>query len=415
MRRRSCCNGVGWTRIKRITLLTSFALFFCAAVSTEFPQIDVQELKVVNEQRDFSNVRDLDACVKPTGCAGPMRPEELPEAQMAELRHGIMNATKSWGYYGPVSQWWKGFKNKTVLDVGMGQGPIGPVALEYVSRYTGLDPAICIDKSACTRNRKVGSTRGVHQCLQAQELPSCIGLGRQCLDFIKCEQVESRKYQYFPYTGLQMMQAYGSRLELLPGTFESLNGTKFLVRGSYDAVFMHTVTEHLPDLYGVLKSVFDLTNPGQVLVNTHHNFYGFGGHHAWPSTVNLLNRDSPLQRDYALWQHLTPGGPAALDQNLNRVRLGDLVALVDVYFECKFSVKVLPGVEALLTPMLLANLTRRLFSKTELIIETCHMDCKRRPAPRQPDRVRDRIFYHPDLDGSYEPLPLPRSVEQAVR
>jgi len=361
-------------------------------------------------QVDRSNAHDIAACVQPRDCAGPIRPNELHQAEMDQLRRMILAETKRWKYYDQVKGWWSSFKNMSVLDVGMGQGPVGAVALEYVLRYTGLDPAICIDKPSCTRDRRIKSTRGKTQCLLEQESPECIGLGRTCPKFTACSQVEVDKYKKFPFTGLQMMQAYGPRLELLPGTFETLNGTQFLVRGSYDVVFMHTVTEHLPDLLGVFQGIFDLTLPGQKFFNLHHNFYGFGGHHAWPATVSQFDRNSVGQRDFALWQHLTPGSPAARDHNLNRVRLGDLLAVMDVYFDCHVKVTVLPGVEVLLTPELLANLTRSGFFKRELLIETCKMDCTRRSVPHQPDRLRDRVLHHPALDGSYTPHPLPTSI-----
>merc|ERR1712227_964148 len=72
-------------------------------------------------------------------------------------------------------------------------------------------------------------------------------------------------------------------------------------------------------------------------------------------------------------------------------------------------VKVLPGVEGLLTPELLTNLNRSGFLKRELSIETCKMDCTRRSVPHQPDRLRDRVLHHSALDGSYTPHPLPTS------
>ena len=124
--------------------------------------------------------------------------------------------------FGQLAGRWAAFRNKNVLDVGMGQGPIGVAALEAgVATYTGLDPALSIDRHARTRDKSVGHMDGSgSSCHTPCSLSNASATCRACR-----ERVAS-KYRNFPFTGLEMMAAYPNRLVLLPGTFESIESNQ---------------------------------------------------------------------------------------------------------------------------------------------------------------------------------------------
>lgn len=144
-----------------------------------------------------------------SNCSKPMRPESLPRAEADKLKQKIADVSKTWGYK------WEGFyaqfKGNHVLDVGMGQGPWGVAALTSGNwlKYTGMDPAICINQFAKTRDHAVGHTSSRASCKAHLQSPACQGKDKgSCEEYVKCASLLDSKYKPFPFTGLQMMQAF---------------------------------------------------------------------------------------------------------------------------------------------------------------------------------------------------------------
>lgn len=348
-------------------------------------------------------------------CPGPMAPPKLDKRSEQELLHDIGRTCSSWGYDNLVHTWEK-HRGRRVLDIGMGQGPIGVIALTLggVSTYTGLDPALCIDRPANTRYRKIGRTFGVQQCEEMEQICAASGEGKVCEDHRRCAEQLRKKYQPFPFTGLQMMQALPGRLVLLPGTFDSIQGSGLLRQGDFDVATMNAVTEHLPDVRVVVEGIFDILNPGQWFCASHHNYYGWAGHHMYPQKPADFDETSAAQRDFANWRHVDADSLGAAQENTNRVRLGDLVALFDVYFDCKFQTDSYPGVSEAVQKRL-KDLRSRSFSKEELVVEHMKVNCVRRTSPLMRSRLDRAVWFHPPLDGSYAPQPLPKKIKIAMK
>jgi hypothetical protein len=358
-------------------------------------------------------------------CAPPQRPGELSEADRVSLRTKLVAATKQFKQMGGP---WRMFKNQTVLDVGMGQGPIGVAALEAgVGTYTGLDPALCIEKQAMTHDKSVAHMTDGASCFKPCKLPR----SPACTS---CQRKMSSKYRLFPFTGKDMMAAYNdnnhARLVLLPGTFESIGAKqeelqrlRLLLPGTYDVATLITVTEHLPNNFEVLRGIYNWTTPGTRLYVDHHNYYSFRGHHRDPDRPSLIDKTNPYHRDHAFWKHLKPTSISYRDNNLNRVRLGDLAAAIATYFEkCKYTAiptKELQQTRELLVrggdQSILNDLQRRGFSRVELLVDHVHFHCERRSVPASSSDLQRRWrLHHPPTDGSYTPTALPRELRKVL-
>ena len=360
-------------------------------------------------------------------CAPAQRPPRLAESDLERKRLALIEATKRFKQMGGP---WAMFKGKNVLDVGMGQGPIGVAALEKgVKTYTGLDPALCIEKPAMTHDKSTKHMTDGASCYR----PCVLATSSACTE---CKSKMSKKYRLFPYSGLDMMAAYNSaaspnRLVLLPGTFDSirvqqaeLQQQQLLRPGQYDVATLMTVTEHLPDSHLVLRGIYEWTRPGTKLYVDHHNYYSFRGHHRDPDRVSAIDDGNPFHRDHARWKHLEPTSLSYNDDNLNRMRLGDLVAAIDMYFtNCTYRASVPALARELLTcgakaprGSILAALKRRGFSREELLADHVHFTCYRRttPATPSPDPRASWKLHHPPTDGSYTPAALPHALRKVL-
>ena len=91
-----------------------------------------------------------------------------------------------------------------------------------------------------------------------------------------------------------------------------------------------------PDVgnHQVIEGIFEWTKPEQLLALKHHNYYGFDGHHQKPRYPEDYNNKNVAENGVVFWKHLEPTSWVFNYTNTNRVRLGDLMALVDIYFEC---------------------------------------------------------------------------------
>lgn len=207
------------------------------------------------------------------------------------------------------------------------------------------------------------------------------------------------------------MRSYGGKIMLLPGTFETIKPTGLIERGSFDVATLWLVTEHLPNNRLVIESVFEWTTPGQLLALKHHNYYGYDGHHNKPTKPSQYDKGNAAERGVVNWNHLEPSSWVFPYTNTNRIRLGDLIALIDVYFECAWSALFPTEWTKALTPELHGRLAKRGFSKAELLLNKWAAACQRRAQALEAPWLESRIWLHPPTDGSYVPRPLPKDLQ----
>lgn len=341
-----------------------------------------------------------------------MLPPLLPKSDAYRMKLEIINVTRSWGYFDSAAEQYRPFKDMDLLDIGMGQGPMGVVAIELgIRSYKGMDPALCLNRHARTRDKTIARAPGKKACNLIAKSTDCKNhTGFACPAFRACMKRAREKYRYFPYTGLEMMQAYAGEIVLLPGTFATLQPTGLIQRGSFQVATLWLVTEHLPNNQDVIEGVFEWTEPGQLLVLTHHNYYGFDGHHEMPVDPKAFQRGNRAQAEVAFWRHLEPSSWVFNVTSLNRVRLGDLIGLLNVYFECAWLANFGNHWDEALENETFSSLEQRGFSRTELLVSTWSAACARREAPREALWLKSRVWHHPATDGSYEPRTLPKKM-----
>lgn len=388
-------------------------------LSTTWADESQQSLRSDGVQGNSSSLTEPAELASTSGpmpkCLGPVKAPELPPNEAAALRKRVRSTAEDWGY-GNFKRIFGRLKDLRVLDVGMGQGPIGVMALAGgVKTYTGLDPALCINERAKTRNKKIPKAPSAGEC-EAIKRTRCAATEAACAAYLKCVDLVGRKYKLFPFTGLDMMSSFSGKLQLLPGTFASLEHTGFLQRGMFDAVTLWTVTEHLPDNRAVIEGIFKWLDPAQLLVAKHHNYYCYDGHHNRPHTPADFDKTSAFQRERANWGHLESTSGPYSSQNLNRIRLGDLFALLHVYFECAWRLGAPPEHRAVLEPnsKLLRKLAARGFNAAELLVCSLTVACSRRAQPQEAPWLDRLQGFHPPTDGSYKPQALPAEMLRKV-
>eukprot|EP00933_Yihiella_yeosuensis_P078415 TRINITY_DN8989_c0_g1_i2.p1 TRINITY_DN8989_c0_g1~~TRINITY_DN8989_c0_g1_i2.p1 ORF type:complete len:555 (+),score=118.03 TRINITY_DN8989_c0_g1_i2:57-1721(+) len=344
-------------------------------------------------------------------CMGPFVPPKLSSSQEKALRSKINEVTESWGYF-QLSGNYKPFKGLRVLDIGMGQGPMGVVAMHAgVKGYVGLDPALCINQKAKTRDKSKGRLPNPVECEMIMNSEACKGQGKSCQKFISCENKAAKKYRIFPITGIDIMQGFPGKILLLPGTFETVKPTGLIERGSFDVATLWLVTEHLPNNRLVIEGVFNWTLPGQMLALKHHNYYGYDGHHNMPDSPDKYDPKNAAQKGVVNWKHLERDSWVYAGENLNRVRIGDLIAMIDVYFDCSWTGQFPEKWRPALKPDILRKFEKRGFSKVELLLNKWLATCVRRDKALAASWLDSRIWFHPPTDGSYTPRPLPKGLE----
>ena len=320
-------------------------------------------------------------------------------------RDKIQDTIANWQYDKRASKFSARFAGKRVLDVGMGQGPWGAALLGKSSTmqyYIGLDPAVCPPTRAMTRDPNVPSGGKLLQCAKAYPRPDNLNNLVECLG--------KNKYHSFPVTGIEMMQAYPGKLALLPGTFETLNPQ--LSRIVFDYAMLNTVTEHLNHLQPVIEGLWMILGKcsqlAEVLIN-HHNYYSYTGHHGYPHSVKEMEANTkPELLELADWGHIQSDASVAIDTSLNRVRPGDLQALVNVYFDCTcFCKRITEDEVARMTAEKYRHFARMGFDvQQELFANHIYMECKRRPKPVNAGILDNLELFHPPLDGSYQAQPM---------
>jgi hypothetical protein len=158
-----------------------------------------------------------------------------------------------------------------------------------------------------------------------------------------------------------------------------------------DMAMMAAVTEHLHRPHDVLRSIWEILEPGGHLWICHCNYYSWTGHHRLPRTVAEWDRVDKEQAKHVDWQHLEPTHPDYSNDNFNRVRLQDLRAVIETYFEIvewKVSVE---GLERL-TPQLRRKW--RKYTLDELLGQNIYITGKRRDVPLQRD-LSPLELHHP--------------------
>lgn len=336
---------------------------------------------------------------------------DLPTTAVTVLQQQVRDAVKVWGYDKKVD-----FKKKPLtalldarrlLDLGMGQGPWGAAMLSNpklnLEYYVGLDPAVCPPIHARTRDMKVKRKGKQLQCQKAYgttnttdpRVLSCTG--------------GLAKYHPFPVNGLEMMAAYPGQVALLPGTFETLHSK--LSKVVFDAVLVKTVTEHLEHLHSVFEGLWELLghcSSHATIVIDHHNYYSYDGHHGYPQSSEQLNENPPPEMlELADWGHINPEASVAADRTLNRVRPGDLQALLNVYFDCECMQSPIPKIdEKRFDSAMESRLSKLGFARHEFMAKHIYFQCNRRAEPLKPELVQTMILHHPPMDGSYRAQPF---------
>ena len=345
-------------------------------------------------------------------CLGPTLPP--PAADAEKLRAKIRKVTKDWGY-DDLAYSYKPFSGMKLLDIGMGQGPMGVVAISVgVKSYKGMDPALCINQHALTRDKTVGRAPNPLECELLRDSKECKNQGEHCKMYESCMTLAAKKYRAFPYTGLEIMQAYAGQIVLLPGTFATLQPSGLIKPGTFEVATMWMVTEHLPNNRAVVEGIFQWTKPGDLLALKHHNYYGFDGHHQKPRYPEQHDPHNVAERGVVFWKHLDPQSWVFNYTNTNRIRLGDIIALIDVYFECAWRANVEAAWENVLDAERLSKFQKRGFSRSELVINKWTAACLRRNEALDAPWLDTRMWLHPPTDGSYEPRPLPEKLMSKV-
>jgi SAM-dependent methyltransferase len=184
---------------------------------------------------------------------------------------------------------------KDVLDVGCGSGVHGLSFIMAGARsYTGLDPLI-----------DLASSKVKHKSL--------------------------RYWTDFGYTSGQITELVPS-VELIRGVFENVAPDRM-----FDVAAMHNATEHFYNLEQIFSGVAERLRLGGKLVFQHHNYFAWNGHHMQPKLISNIQPGNPKHERYMDWAHLRfVGEPDPdTDQKVNKVRIGELQAIIERYFEIR--------------------------------------------------------------------------------
>jgi 2-polyprenyl-3-methyl-5-hydroxy-6-metoxy-1,4-benzoquinol methylase len=280
-----------------------------------------------------------------------------PDVTVADtaLHRLLVERAVQLGYVGWPKKIRKYIQGKRLLDVGCGNGmhAIGYV-VSGVTRYLGLDPRVNLD--ADTAKSKTNS----------RQEP----LGFTPRDVLRC----------YPQTAL------------VQGTFEAIAPDEI-----FDVAVLHNVTEHLSHLEEVIAGCVKRLAPDGRMIFNHHNYYCWNGHHLPPRTLRAIAPGDSEQQKYMDWAHLDFDPPAGhyIATGLNRVRLDELRAIVERYYDIKEWTER-PSDEnnggLRLTPEIIARHPE--YSERELRVHNvlCVAQPKRPPKSSQRDMARDPVF-----------------------
>lgn len=205
----------------------------------------------------------------------------------------IITRAFDYGYIGWPSKVREIVHGKSVLDIGCGPGlhGVGYLAAGATS-YVGADPIIKLDKD-------------------------------------RVKDLSRKTKAEFGWTPEEMNDLIPN-WKVVPSTVEDLDPDM-----KFDLVTLHNVTEHLHGLEGAFKSAAAALKPGGKILYNHHNFYSWNGHHLPPKTVKQIDLTDESQSEMVDWGHVEydPAPEHYIARGLNRIRLDDIIALTESYFE----------------------------------------------------------------------------------
>jgi len=223
-----------------------------------------------------------------------IRRPDHPVASWREFR-ALLELANRYGYLRWPSKLRKCVIGKDVLDVGCGRGLhcVGFV-YEWVRSYTWLDPVLDLGSGVL------------------KDCSSCRGV------FRSSEWTPERIMKALPLVRYRT----ASTLDLEPGE-------------SWDVIVMHNVTEHLMQISEDFELLHSLLRPGGRIAFDHPNYYSWSGHHMAPRVVAEIDPTDPEQQRYMDWNHVSfdASWPPTILHKQNRIRLGELRALTERFFE----------------------------------------------------------------------------------
>ena len=211
-------------------------------------------------------------------------------------KDSLIKYCKDWGYFykGGIHDRIDLFKNKNILDVGMGQGPHSVFyIMNGAKTYTGVDPDMNLDGNNTVRNHTHNSLR-----------------------------------EKFPFSPNKIMSMFNN-IYLYPCILEELNDSHL---EKYDLIIMTMVTEHLNNIPSVIESCYKFLKSDGMIWSSHANYYFWNGHHELPRTITEYNSNNLEHNKYINWKHLYPNNPVYYQSNLNRIKINDLKKILEKYF-----------------------------------------------------------------------------------
>ncbi|MCU4652078.1 class I SAM-dependent methyltransferase [Roseibacterium sp. SDUM158016] len=210
----------------------------------------------------------------------------------------VLDRAYQYGYVSWANAIQDHVRDKSILDVGCGPGLHGFGYLAAgASDYLGLDPIIDVDR-----------------------------------DRVKNLAAKSAKMP-FGWTPAELSAMVEPWL-VRPTAIEDLPEERV-----FDLAVMHNVTEHLQNIESVFAAIAIRLKPGGKLLYNHHNFYCWNGHHLPPKVVSAIDKSDPSQAELMDWGHVgyDPSPDHYIARGLNRIRLDDLIALTERYFDIEVS------------------------------------------------------------------------------
>jgi SAM-dependent methyltransferase len=210
----------------------------------------------------------------------------------------VLERVHQYGYTSWANTIQEHVRGQSILDVGCGPGlhGIGYLAAG-ASRYLGLDPIIDLDR-----------------------------------DRVKNLAAKSSKMP-FGWTPAELSRMF-EPWDVQPTAVEDLPEDRV-----FDLAVMHNVTEHLKTIDSVFEAIAKRLKPGGKLLYNHHNFYCWNGHHQPPKRVKSIDLSDPAQAEMVDWGHVEydPAPEHYIARGLNRIRLDDLIALTERFFDIELS------------------------------------------------------------------------------
>lgn len=272
-------------------------------------------------------------------------------------RDRLIATARDWGYFGGSIKARRDlWAERSILDVGMGGGPHAVAFMAGgAAAYVGVDPLVGTDHVRDFRNVKDPS------------IPA---------------------YHAFPFTTADIMRLLPG-VHLYPGTLENVADQ---VRShGLDFAVMDAVTEHLERPHEVVRAIWELLAPGGQLWLCHCNYYSWTGHHRLPRSVKQWDQADAEQAEHVDWRHLEPTHPDYSNRNYNRIRLADLQAVIETYFEI-VDWRIAVAAVSRLTPEIRARW--KIYTLAELLGQNIYITARRRDVPLQRD-LSGLELHHP--------------------